>query len=135
MSRPIRTTSGGFPDATDVRNVAGSKSFSVKSSVTSGYCSTKRLTRVVPISSAPPSPGVHGMGSQPYLASIWSVPLMSAAPGEPALGEPSTGEAPADAPADSAGGAADVPGLDPLSLFEQAPIVSARAAASATVAR
>src|SRR5829696_3430125 len=106
MSRPIRTTSGGFPAATDVRNVAGSKSFSVNSSATSGYCSAKISTRVVPISSAPPSPGVHGIGLQPYFAPTVSVPLMSAAPAEaPPDGAP-------DAPGSAGTGLAPV--LSPL---------------------
>src|SRR5215216_2003551 len=113
MSRLIRTTSGGFPDATAVRNVAASKSFSVKSSVTPGYCLAKMSTRVVPISSAPPSPGVHGIGSQPYFASTIRVPLMSAA---------------ADGPLEAAGLA---PVLSPL----QAPTTRTRAAPRATVAR
>src|SRR5688572_28457462 len=133
MSRLIRTTSGGFPDATDVRNVAGSKSFSVNSSVTLGYCFAKMSTQVVPIASSPPSPGVHGTGLQPYFASTCSVPLRSAAPSE---GAPP--DAAADSPGDSAGAEAppaEAAGLAPVLSPLQAPTARTRATERAAVVR
>ncbi len=43
IARSIRTTSGGLPAATEVRNCWASKSDSVKLTSTSGYCSAKTL--------------------------------------------------------------------------------------------